>query len=91
MPPMFYFCYWIGTLILDAKIEHLKFELSFNWLMTELLGVWQPFLLGCFIVGAISALLAYIAVRLMWRYYIWIHIKKRRDRGNSKPPADPDL
>lgn len=91
MPPMFYFCYWIGTLILDTKIEHLDFELSFDWLMTGLLGIWQPFLLGCFVVAVISALLSYIFVRLAWRYYIWIHLKKRRGRGDPKITANPKL
>lgn len=89
MPPMFYFCYWIGTLMLDVKPLHPDFELTIDWLMSELIEIWQPFLLGCFVVGAVSALLAFIAIRMMWRYYVWIHIKKRRDRPKPKLSTRP--
>ncbi|MCP4433401.1 MAG: DUF2062 domain-containing protein [Gammaproteobacteria bacterium] len=83
MPPMFYFCYWIGTLILGVELGQLNFELSFEWLMSGLLEIWQPFLLGCLVVGVVSALLAFICIRLIWRYYIWTHIRKRRNRRNA--------
>lgn len=91
MPPMYYFCYWVGALILDVKIGRLHFELSFDWLMTGMLEIWQPFLLGCLVVGAISALLAYICVRLVFRYYIWSHLRKRRNRRNTRLSANPRL
>ncbi len=80
MPPMFYFCYWIGALLLGVEIGELNFELSFDWLMTGLLEIWQPFLLGCLVVGLAAAFLAFGVVRLFWRYHIWTHIKKRRHR-----------
>ena len=88
MPPMFFFCYWVGTLILGVKMRRLNFELSFDWLMTGLLDIWQPFLLGCFVVGTVSALLAFGSVRLVYRYYIWVHMKKRRNR--RRPASTPD-
>lgn len=82
IPPIFFFCYWVGTLMLGLPMRRLDFELSFNWLMTGLLDVWQPFLLGCFIVGAVCAALAFASIRLFYRYYIWVHLKKRRHRRN---------
>ena len=30
MPPMFYFCYWIGTLLLGVETGELHFELTFR-------------------------------------------------------------
>ena len=80
MPPMFYFCYWIGTLLLGVEIGELHFELTFEWLMSGLLDIWQPFLLGCFVIGILCSILSFAIVRLFWRYHIWTHIKNRRNR-----------
>lgn len=80
MPPMFYFCYWVGALLLGVEVGVLNFELSFDWLMSGLLDIWQPFLLGCLVVGLTCALLAFGVVRLFWRYHIWTHIRRRRLR-----------
>jgi uncharacterized protein (DUF2062 family) len=68
--PIFYFCYWVGTGVLGFKIG--------------LLDIWQPFLLGCFIVGATASLLSFILIRVMWRYHILSHIKNRIKRKNKK-------
>ncbi len=80
MPPMFYFCYWVGAWLLGVEVGELDFELSFDWLMTGLLEIWQPFLLGCLVVGLACALLTLGVVRLFWRYHIWTHIRRRRLR-----------
>ena len=60
MGPMYYFCYLVGVEILGEQPGGFKFELSFNWLLTELAAIWQPFLLGCLIVGLVTALAAFI-------------------------------
>ncbi|MCP4492961.1 MAG: DUF2062 domain-containing protein [Gammaproteobacteria bacterium] len=86
MPPMFYFCYWIGALLLGIETGTLDFELSFEWLMSGLQEIWQPFLLGCFGVGLVSAMLSYILVRAMWRYHVWTKIKKRSKRRRIRHP-----
>lgn len=78
--PIFYFCYRIGAAILDTHVHRFNFELSLDWLMTELLDIWQPFLLGCFVVGVISAIISYLLVQFLWRYHIWTRIKIRRNR-----------
>ncbi|NOZ38390.1 MAG: DUF2062 domain-containing protein [Gammaproteobacteria bacterium] len=80
MPPLFYFCYKIGTFILQTPVHHIEFVLSVNWLMTELATIWQPFLLGCFVVGSLSGLIGATAVRLLWRLHVIRHMKQRRLR-----------
>ncbi len=80
MPPLFYFCYRVGLWILNAPPRNFDFELSFRWLAHGLQQIWQPFLLGCFVVGSISALLGYISVRLLWRYEVSKQMKKRSKR-----------
>ena len=86
--PIFYFCYRIGAAILDIHIDSFNFELNLNWLMTELLYIWQPFLLGCFVVGAVSAIISYLLVQFLWRYHIWTRIKIRRNR-RRRNKVDP--
>jgi uncharacterized protein (DUF2062 family) len=80
MPPMFYFCYLIGAQILDSNVGGFEFELSFDWLATGLLEIWQPFLLGCLIVGVIASALSFVLIRVIWRFHILDHMKKRKAR-----------
>ena len=60
------------------------FELSFKWLFNELADIWQPFLLGCFVVGTTLAILSFILVRILWRLHIVTHIKERAQRLHNK-------
>lgn len=83
MAPMFYFAYKIGNWMLGRPAHQFSFELSFDWLMGELGHLWQPFLLGCFIMGIISALAGYVTVRLFWRFHIFQYMKKRRARRSQ--------
>ena len=84
MPPLFYFCYKVGVWILGSPERDFHFELSFEWLANGLLLIWQPFLLGCLVVGAASALLGYAAVRLLWRYEV---TRKMKLRDQRRPPS----
>ena len=83
IPPLFYFCYKVGGWILDTPPGDFKFDLSFHWLANELTAIWQPFLLGCFVVASISSLAGYLFVRGIWRFHIWQHIIERRQRNKS--------
>ena len=62
MPPMFYFAYKIGAWTLGHPPNNVKFELTWQWLEQSLGDIWQPFLLGCFIVGVVSSFLGYIII-----------------------------
>ncbi len=80
MGPMYFFCYLIGVEILGEKAGGFEFELSFNWLLNELAAIWQPFLLGCLIVGLVTALAAFILIRILWHLHILSHIRDRAER-----------
>ncbi|MFT5224674.1 MAG: hypothetical protein ACI8XX_000419 [Polaribacter sp.] len=80
IPPMFYFCYLVGAKILGSNVGGFAFELSFNWLLTGLLDIWQPFLLGCLVVGVTASALSFLVTRVIWRYHILGNIKKRKQR-----------
>lgn len=80
IPPMFYFTYLVGTWLLGVPARPFHFELSYDWLMEELIAIWQPFLLGCFVTGLVAAAIGYATVRIMWRLHLIQHIKQRRLR-----------
>ena len=84
MGPLYYFCYLIGAEILSIEPNRFDFELSFEWLLTELERIWEPFLLGCFIVGAITALASYLLVRILWHLHILAHIRERAERLHNR-------
>ncbi|MCP4408240.1 MAG: DUF2062 domain-containing protein [Gammaproteobacteria bacterium] len=80
MPPIFYSAYLLGQFVLGVIPREFNFELSMYWLTTELSNVWRPFLLGCFLLGAGSALVGYTSVRLYWRYLIVQKFERRQNR-----------
>jgi len=67
MAPMFYGAYKFGALLLGEELQHFEMELSFEWLQHEMSLIWEPFLLGCFALGAISAVIGYFGVQCGWR------------------------
>jgi uncharacterized protein (DUF2062 family) len=83
MPPYFYFCYKVGTWVLGIPTTPFHFDLSWEWLGSELLSIWQPFLLGCFIVGSVLAVTSYFAMHGFWRWHVvrnWERRKQRRKK-----------
>ncbi|NIP74298.1 MAG: DUF2062 domain-containing protein [Gammaproteobacteria bacterium] len=80
MPPLYYVSYKLGAWLLGTPPRPFRFELSFQWLTSELIEVWQPFLLGCFVAGLIAGVLGYFAVRLFWRWQVIYSYRTRRQR-----------
>lgn len=85
MGPLFIFCYHIGTGFIGGREQPLEFQLSIEWLTSEMGAIWQPFVLGCFIVGTAAAILGYIGVRIVWR----ILIVRRLTEKRQKKPVNP--
>jgi uncharacterized protein len=65
--PIFYGAYRVGLLLLGMEPGAFHIELSFEWLASELYRIWQPLLLGCFVMGTLSAITGYFALDLLWR------------------------
>lgn len=83
MPPMFYFAYKIGTWSLGQPHSNIKFELTWEWLGQSLGEIWQPFLLGCFIVGATSSALGYLIINRLWRAHVLQSWKARKEKRRT--------
>lgn len=87
MPPMFYATYKLGAWLLSRPERRFEFELSLQWLNTQFLEIWEPFVLGCLVAGAVCAVLGYVFVRVSWRLHIINRLQERRLKHKlSKKP-----
>ncbi|MBD2859069.1 DUF2062 domain-containing protein [Spongiibacter sp. KMU-158] len=78
MPAMFYFTYKIGALLLGLPHKTFVFELSWTWIHNELIELWQPFLLGCFVCGLFCGLLGASSIHVLWRVNVIRRWRKRQ-------------
>lgn len=79
--PISYFCYLVGAWVLQTPVQTIEFDITWEWLGTELARVWQPFLLGSLIVSSVSAALGYFGVHALWRWHVirdWERRKRHR-------------
>lgn len=78
MPVIFYGTYKFGTLLLNTPPTDFVFELTWEWLGSELATIWQPFLLGCFVSGLIAAFVGMYGSSLLWRWHVVHRWQKRK-------------
>lgn len=83
MAPAILLCYHVGAGILGVPTHELSVRLSWDWLTGELLRYWQPFLLGCVIIGTAAAALGYYAIQLLWRWHV-VRAWERRSMIKTK-------
>jgi uncharacterized protein len=80
MPPLFYFAYRVGLRFSHLPSPTEDFVFSLEGLWTGFSDAIGPFLLGCLILGLLSALGGYIGMDSFWRY----HITKRWEQRKQK-------
>jgi len=80
MPPMFFAAYKFGAWLMDSPSRVVEFEVSIHWLLTKLGDIWEPFLLGCLLLGLIAAAIGHGAVRIIWRIHVTSTWRERRFR-----------
>lgn len=88
IPPVFYFCYKLGTWVLHRPVRPVTFgisdttfELSWTWVTHEFGNIWQPLLLGSVVVASLAALAGYWGMRAFWRLHVvraWEARRKKR-------------
>ena len=84
IPPLFYLAYKIGTFLTDTHLGPFDFELSLNWMFTELRERWKPFLVGCLFSGTTAGLFGFIVARILWRIRVVSFWNKRKLRNLRK-------
>lgn len=78
MPPIFYVAYLLGAWLLDVPSGNFNFDnLSLEWLFSGLASIWQPFLLGCLVMGVASAVIGYVGMHLAWKAMVLSRWRRR--------------
>lgn len=86
MPPIFYVSYLVGTWILGTPPDAGEFQMSLEWITTELNAIWKPLYLGGLVLGVVLGTLGYCVMRLYWRWHV---ISKYRSRAHRKAGIQP--
>jgi hypothetical protein len=84
MGPMYYFAYRLGRYLLRTPLQEFQFEMSWDWVTHTFLTIWQPMLLGCFILGVLAAVTSYITLDLFWRSSIADYKTRKRNRRRDR-------
>lgn len=66
MPFMYYSAYILGDFLLNIHKLSFKFHLSIKDVLEVLHEVWEPFILGCFLLGLISGVSTYLFIQSIW-------------------------
>ena len=75
MPAIFYACYQLGAWLLDSQIKQ-DFVISLESIWQLFDVIWQPFLLGCFLLASSSALIGYWSVHALYRLKVYQRTKR---------------
>lgn len=81
MPPMFYGAYLLGVKILGSETHEFSFEISVDWFVSSLGTIAPPLLTGCVVLGAISSIVGYAFIRILWRLSVIREYKQRKNRS----------
>jgi uncharacterized protein (DUF2062 family) len=66
MPFMYYCAYKLGVQLLHVNPDLVRFHFTIESMMQDLHLIWQPFLLGCAVLGIASGLLTYLLLHFAW-------------------------
>ena len=83
MPFLFYFNYLIGTLVVGPNHTS-EFQLSIDWIWSQLEHIWLPLYIGSFITGIMSGVIGYLAILILWRHKVNKRWNARKLRTKKK-------
>lgn len=73
--------YQVGRAVLGTPRRDVSFNVSWDWVGSTLVHIWQPMLLGSVLLGAASAIVGYVTLDILWRSSIANYkTRKRKDR-----------
>ncbi|MEH6457799.1 MAG: DUF2062 domain-containing protein [Cocleimonas sp.] len=90
IPPMFYFAYKLGSVMLGMELQIVEMDLSWHWFTSILGQIWQPLLFGCLILAIVSSAVGYFTINTLWRKGVksrWKERSKRRSEKRAKREA----
>jgi uncharacterized protein (DUF2062 family) len=90
MYPMYYSAYRLGRKLLGSPPTAFDFEFSLDWLTNKFVTIWQPLTLGCLILGALSALVGYVVLDILWRLSLRDYKLEKRRRRSASDSSNPE-
>ena len=78
------FLIFTGAAVLAMPVDEHTFTMSWEWFTHEFLSIWQPLILGSFILGTAAAILGVLFVRICWRLIVirnWLKRYKNKNGG----------
>ena len=75
--------YQVGRAVLDTPPRDVSFNVSWEWVGSTLVHIWQPMLLGSVLLGAATAVVGYVTLDIVWRLSI-ANYKTRKRAGRKK-------
>lgn len=78
MPPIFYFNYKVGAILLDRPVITFEFQLSWQWLNERLVEIGIPLYVGSVAVATILGCASYLLVQYLWRRKVRLDWRTRR-------------
>ncbi|GAA3907152.1 DUF2062 domain-containing protein [Halomonas cibimaris] len=90
MPLIFYANYRLGSLFLDAPVRIAPMRLSIRWLTEQIHDIVPALFLGSLLSAVVLAALANLAIRLIWRWHVSRHWKRRQRRRRARLEAEFD-
>lgn len=85
--PIYFFAYKLGVKILGLTSQVPSFHATLEWFMEEVMFIWKPLLVGGLVMGVVSAIAGYFAIRLLWRLHL---IRRYRLRRHSRQNRTDD-
>jgi len=88
--PMYFGAYWVGCQLLGLSPRPVAFEMSWTWLTTTLVPIWKPLLLGCLVLGTLTALAGYVLLGGLWHVSLVLKYHRRKGAGEARESADAE-
>lgn len=85
--PVYLLAYKVGVLVTGAHEHHFEFHLSWDWVQHGLGPMWKPFLIGCGLSAAVTGVLGYALLDLVWRYSVRKRYRRRAGAARSQSGA----
>jgi hypothetical protein len=84
MGPMYFLAYRLGVALLGVPQQPFAVEMSFEWVTSTFVNIWQPMLLGCLLLGSAAALVAYVTLDIVWRSSIGQYKSRKRAQRRDR-------
>jgi len=78
MGPMYLLAHQVGEALLGVEPQPFEFELTLQWVREGFLNNWQPLMLGCVLLGAVTSLVSYVVLDILWRAHIADYLQRKR-------------